>query len=696
MATKRRRLKTKKKNNRKTKKVGGVKTIDKAAGWLFGDDLKAAAAEKAARAAAEKKEEEGIEMSTRENLSDNQATVVGVDGTDESLDEIKMQFPQRNPNRRKSPKILPSLNQSPREDMFDLLEEADNNTNIIESEPKLADIAEVARKVSLALRNSAESMKVEKEGEGLVNAEDVNVDESVEEEEAEEDVSEAEAEADESVEEEDLSEPTEEELAEMVNDAEKQQSNAVYNANISLLGVAASNVADAIANILKTNEVEGAVAPIPSVVTSPVLIEDTNNFALVVRNPDTLKAKTVVGETKGECKSVDIEITEEEEDGAFSFKGMTEPNEKECKDKKFLLKLHPDKYPKECEDKATKNFQNFKTFCARFKDSADDNTVTDEEIEKALERLKQLNATTKRLTYQVNVEISDINQLKNFMSYDLVKIFNSEIDEYIKSQRYDNIGSIKDVISQIETSLKELSEAIEEAKKRLDYHPTDSVPSESKSEVQEDNPIDVNMPGDVVQSILPDVVPPDVVPPIVTPPTVTPPTVTPPIVTPPIVTPPIVTPPIDPTSQYAASNTKKNQPTSKFNMTFKKKPTIVRPRFDPSIQSNLRIGYNKDLIPNPELIIIKINKTGLTINNELVDTKDKWDAAREKYLGFGKNTSEYKMPTYTKGELKFIIDIEAQKMAAYINGGKEILINDIKQLDEFKSALNKVTKSIFR
>jgi hypothetical protein len=677
MATKRRRLKTKKKNN-KTKKVGGVKTIDKAAGWLFGDDLKQAAAEKAARAAAEKKEEEGIEMSMRENLSDNQATVVGVDGTDESLDEIKMQFPQRNPNRRKSPKMRPSLNESPDEDIYDLLDKADNNTSIIESEPKLADIAEVARKVSLALRNSAESMKVEKEGEGLVKAEEVNVDES------------------ESEEEEDLSEPTEEELAEMVNDAEKQQSNAVYNANISLLGVAASNVADAIANILKTNEVEGAVAPIPSVVTSPVLIEDTNNFALVVRNPDTLKAKTVVGETKGECKSVDIEITEEEEDGAFSFKGMTEPNEKECKDKKFLLKLHPDKYPKECEDKATKNFQNFKTFCARFKDSTNDNTVTDEEIEKALERLKQLNATTKQLIYQVNVEISDINQLKNFMSYDLVKIFNSEIDEYIKSQRYDNIGSIKDVISQIETSLKELSEAIEEAKKRLDYHPTDSVPSESKSEVQEDNPIDVNMPGDVVQSILPDVVPPDVVPPIVTPPTVTPPIVTPPIVTPPIVTPPIVTPPIDPTSQYAASNTKKNQPTSKFNMTFKKKPTIVRPRFDPSIQSNLRIGYNKDLIPNPELIIIKINKTGLTINNELVDTKDKWDAAREKYLGFGKIPSEYNMPTYTKGELKFIIDIEAQKMAAYINGGKEILINDIKQLDEFKSALNKVTKSIFR
>lgn len=145
-----------------------------------------------------------------------------------------------------------------------------------------------------------------------------------------------------------------------------------------------------------------------------------------------------------------------------------------------------------------------------------------------------------------------------------------------------------------------------------------------------------------------------------------------------------------PSSKHVASNTKKNQPKLKLNMTLKTKPIIIRPKFDPSIQSNLRIGYDKDKIPNPEPIIITINKEGLNINGELVDTKDKWDAARELYLGYGKSQDDFKLPTYTNGELRFIIDLQEQKMVVHINKGKAILINNSKQLEELKAALNKV------
>jgi hypothetical protein len=153
----------------------------------------------------------------------------------------------------------------------------------------------------------------------------------------------------------------------------------------------------------------------------------------------------------------------------------------------------------------------------------------------------------------------------------------------------------------------------------------------------------------------------------------------------------------DYTKKYAKKYTKKNQQSSMQNMTLKNqpkpapKPVIIRPKFNVAIESDLKmIGYDKGKIPNPTPILITINKTGLTINNEIVDTKEKWDAVRETYLGYGKSQDDFKLPTYTKGELRFIIDAQAQKMAVYINKGKEILINNMKQLEELRSALNKV------
>jgi hypothetical protein len=134
----------------------------------------------------------------------------------------------------------------------------------------------------------------------------------------------------------------------------------------------------------------------------------------------------------------------------------------------------------------------------------------------------------------------------------------------------------------------------------------------------------------------------------------------------------------------------KNKLPSRLNTTFKAKPVIIRPKFNVAIESDLKmIGYNKGKIPNPTPILITINKTGMTINNEIVDTKEKWDAVREMYLGYGKSQDDFKLPTYTNGELRFIIDTQAQKIAVYINKGKEILINNMKQLEELRSALNK-------
>ena len=73
----------------------------------------------------------------------------------------------------------------------------------------------------------------------------------------------------------------------------------------------------------------------------------------VINLSAALKAKTVVGETKGECPSAYIEITEE--DGAFSFKGMNEPtNNKDCK--KNSLQLHPDRNLG-CKDEAKVKIQ---------------------------------------------------------------------------------------------------------------------------------------------------------------------------------------------------------------------------------------------------------------------------------------------------------------------------------------------------
>ena len=138
------------------------------------------------------------------------------------------------------------------------------------------------------------------------------------------------------------------------------------------------------------------------------------------------------------------------------------------------------------------------------------------------------------------------------------------------------------------------------------------------------------------------------------------------------------------------NKTKKNQPQSRFNMTFKSKPVVVQPKFDTSIKSNLPISYNNSKITTtPELIIITINKTGVFINGKLIDDKDKWNAARQMYLGYENSPDDFELPRYTAGELKFIIDLNEQKMAAYINGGKERLINNSQQLDEFKAELNR-------
>jgi hypothetical protein len=89
-------LKTKnKKKNNKTRKVGGD-PFDKAADWLFGEDLKET--EAAARAAEEKKqrEQKEIEMSTLKKPIDN------------SLESIKILFPERKPKRRTTQKMRPS------------------------------------------------------------------------------------------------------------------------------------------------------------------------------------------------------------------------------------------------------------------------------------------------------------------------------------------------------------------------------------------------------------------------------------------------------------------------------------------------------------------------------------------------------------------------------------------------------------
>jgi len=150
-------------------------------------------------------------------------------------------------------------------------------------------------------------------------------------------------------------------------------------------------------------------------------------------------------------------------------------------------------------------------------------------------------------------------------------------------------------------------------------------------------------------------------------------------------------PPPPPNTATQQNYTIKNKLPSRLNTTFKAKPVIIRPKFNVAIESDLKmIGYDKGKIPNPTPILITINKTGLTINNEVVDTKDKWDAVREMYLGYGKSQDDFKLPTYTNGELRFIIDTQSQKIAVSINKGKEILINNMKQLEELRSALNKV------
>ena len=134
-------------------------------------------------------------------------------------------------------------------------------------------------------------------------------------------------------------------------------------------------------------------------------------------------------------------------------------------------------------------------------------------------------------------------------------------------------------------------------------------------------------------------------------------------------------------------------------MSLKNQPpnqVIIRPKFDDNIQSDLiMIGYDSSKINTPEIVTIKINKNGVMINGKHIESKDLWNTARQQYLGFGPSPDDFELPEYTAGELKFIVDLQEKKMAAYINGSKEILINNTKQLDEFKSAVNSVKKSIF-
>ena len=297
MATKRRRLKNKKKNNkRRTRKVGGVNKFDEAAGWLFGDDLKAAAAE----AEKKKKEEEGIELqdigaiksySTRNAVLLPQIYSKGVSLSDRLNEADAAAQDDANELNR----FLDEASKSENEETGNGIA---NNEELVEKEkpnkaPTSVDIAKIAREVSLAARRAADALRdsdvseEEKKEEEEEEEEEADVSESEKEEEADVSESEKEEEA-----EEDESEPTEEKLYEMVKDAETQQSNAVDNAYVLMLGLAASNVADAIrevATILKTNEVEGAVAPIPSVVTPTVLptsVQDTGDLSLVLRKPD--------------------------------------------------------------------------------------------------------------------------------------------------------------------------------------------------------------------------------------------------------------------------------------------------------------------------------------------------------------------------------------------------------------------------
>lgn len=206
MATKRRRLKNKKKDNN-TRKVGGGDPLELARVAKALEDIK----ETRGKPRTQKDDDDAADLAAlladAENIQPSQPKndeiTNKVEG--ESLDEIKGQFPKRdiNPNRRKSPKMRPSLSILPDEDVYDFLNKADDETlSEQESEPKSIDIEEVTRKISLLVSKAAdalETMKVSSEREIEKDKSIIRLDEEFE-----------------------YKEPTDEELAKMATDAENK------------------------------------------------------------------------------------------------------------------------------------------------------------------------------------------------------------------------------------------------------------------------------------------------------------------------------------------------------------------------------------------------------------------------------------------------------------------------------------------
>ena len=450
MATKRRRLKNKKKNNRKTKKGGGVNPFKSLGNIIDNAADKFITPEAARGLAGLSKTPDNIEMkslqqssaaTTQSALPEVETRNDGVvklkgemeDKKEPSLAEMKMEVPKAKPLTRIKPRLQADESEEEAEE-----DVSEKNEDLSEEETDVSEVEEEA---------------------------DVS--------EAEE---EAEEEADASETEEEENKRTQEELAEIVKDAEKQQSNTVNNAYLSMLGVAASNVADAIREVaikLKPKEDKGTVAPMPNVVTPPVLpnsVEDAGNLSLVLRKPDVLKAESGLGETMGDCPSAEIEITEEE-DGAFSFKGMTEPkNKDDCNNKRTMLTLHPDKNS-DCKTTAKVKFQNFKNFCDRFNLEESDNEElhepTDDEIQKALKSLNSSSNSLKihkakieKIIANKNIDEASKEELKRCIG--VIEIVESNL-EYLKKKHFKPIVSIDNIVFEIENYIKELDILIDQA-----------------------------------------------------------------------------------------------------------------------------------------------------------------------------------------------------------------------------------------
>lgn len=687
-----------------------------------------------AAAAKNKKEEEGIEMSTFNTHSGNSTPIsaeVGVDEVVKTKGESKSEkktwssIMEKVPEGSQKKSIIKKIgNKSRLQASENKYDSTTGDDDWSAAERRMADaeatierfsaritqkmrnrqlrnkLAEVARKVSLAVRNSAnalESMKEKKE---------VNVDES---EEEEEDTGEVPAPAAAPI----ILQP------ETDFNEDTSKSTSVDIAKIAReVSLAARKAAEAL-ETTKVSEKEGEV-------------EEATEFTPIGKAEEALETKNVVGKTVPGCPSANIKITET--DGVFSFNPEEiRPTKNECLNTKTVktLRLHPDQNQR-CSKDATINFQNYTNFCERFKSDKtyeDLREPTDDEIQIALTMLttsrtslEKHKQTVENIIANKNIDKTSKKELERCIG--TIEIVEVQLEDYKK--KFTPIDTIDVVIRAIENNIKDLRILIENAKIVGEDMVTNLASAQPSSLLVRSGP---PPPQSVPTPQPPDATPQ---PPAATPPQSVPTPLqsgapSPPDAAPlqsgptqqpsgPTPHPPGPPPPqqedkeisehakiilADYTKKYAKKYTRKNKQSSPQNATFKNqpkpapKPVIIRPKFDTTIESDLTmIGYDSSKIEIPEIVIITINKNGITINGERVN-KELWNAAREKYLGYGKSPDEFELPKYTAGELKFIIDLEARKIAAYINGGTEILINNNKQLDEFKSAVNSVKKSIF-